>query len=88
MADPLKLLMHQNYFSTLLYASDRMKTELAENMSVIVENRPGAGTVIGTEAVQRSAPDGETVLSYFTTHVEGLQPLDKVMLQDVLQKKF
>ena len=28
----------------------------------MVENRPGAGTVIGTEVVARSAPDGETVL--------------------------
>jgi tripartite-type tricarboxylate transporter receptor subunit TctC len=28
----------------------------------VVEDRPGAGTVIGTEAVARSAPDGNTVL--------------------------
>ena len=28
----------------------------------VVENRPGAGTVIATEAVARSAPDGTTVL--------------------------
>jgi tripartite-type tricarboxylate transporter receptor subunit TctC len=34
----------------------------AQNVSTIVENRPGAGTVIGTEAVARAAPAGETVL--------------------------
>jgi len=34
----------------------------SEGASLIVENRPGAGTVIGTEAVARAMPDGSTLL--------------------------
>src|SRR5262245_21744810 len=34
----------------------------AQNASVVVKNRPGAGTVIGTELAARAAPDGSTVL--------------------------
>jgi tripartite-type tricarboxylate transporter receptor subunit TctC len=31
-------------------------------LRMIIENRPGAGTAIGTEAVSRATPDGNTVL--------------------------
>lgn len=34
----------------------------AFNQSVVVDNRPGGGTIIGTEHVARAPPDGHTVL--------------------------
>jgi tripartite-type tricarboxylate transporter receptor subunit TctC len=36
--------------------------------SFIVENRPGAGSIIGTDAVAKSAPDGYTLLLMSNTH--------------------
>jgi tripartite-type tricarboxylate transporter receptor subunit TctC len=40
--------------------AEPMAAELGQ--AVIVENRPGGGTVIGTEAVAKADPDGHTIL--------------------------
>jgi tripartite-type tricarboxylate transporter receptor subunit TctC len=34
----------------------------AQGLTMVIENRPGAGTVIGTEAVARATPDGNTLM--------------------------
>jgi tripartite-type tricarboxylate transporter receptor subunit TctC len=51
-----------------------MSQELGQ--SVIVENKPGAGTIIGTDAVAKSPPDGYTLLIATFAHAvnPGLQP--------------
>jgi tripartite-type tricarboxylate transporter receptor subunit TctC len=38
-------------------------------VTMIVENRPGAGTVIATEAVSRAVPDGNTILMMASSFV-------------------
>jgi tripartite-type tricarboxylate transporter receptor subunit TctC len=45
--------------------------KLSESMGqqFIVENKPGAGSTIGTEYVAKSAPDGYTLLMISSTHV-------------------
>jgi tripartite-type tricarboxylate transporter receptor subunit TctC len=36
---------------------------------MVIENRPGAGSIIGTEAVSHAAPDGNTLLIINPTFV-------------------
>lgn len=51
-----------------------MSTELGQQ--VIIENKPGAGTMIGTDMVAKSAPDGYTVVVASFAHAvnPSLQP--------------
>ncbi len=41
----------------------------AWSQSVLVENRPGANGIVGTDAVAKSKPDGYTILVAIATHV-------------------
>jgi len=48
-----------------------LQKELAPvlGQAVIIENRPGAGSTIGTDAVAKAAPDGYTLAMVSTAHV-------------------
>jgi len=61
--------------STAGGAADMIARMLAPDMAttlgqqVVVENRPGAGNVIGSEVVAKAAPDGHTLLMAINNHV-------------------
>lgn len=56
-------------------ATDIFARTLAQGLSqswgqqVIVDNRPGAGGIIGSELVAKAVPDGYTLLMAYTSHV-------------------
>jgi tripartite-type tricarboxylate transporter receptor subunit TctC len=56
------------------FIAQRLQEALGQNF--IIDNRPGAGSVIGTDAVAKSAPDGYTLLLMSNTHTvnESLIP--------------
>jgi tripartite-type tricarboxylate transporter receptor subunit TctC len=56
------------------FLAQRLQESLGQN--VIVENRPGGGAIVGTDAAARSAPDGYTLLVMSNTHTvnESLIP--------------
>jgi len=48
------------------FVGDRLQKSLGQPF--VIENRPGAGAIIGTDAVAKSAPDGYTLLMMSNTH--------------------
>jgi tripartite-type tricarboxylate transporter receptor subunit TctC len=54
----------------------------AQGVTMVVENRPGAASAIGTEAVSRAAPDGNTLLLNATPFV--INPLLRKLNYDPL----
>ena len=62
---PLKVIVPQppgggfDFVARLL--AERLATQLKQ--AVVVENRPGSGTLVGTDAAAKAAPDGYTLLT-------------------------
>ncbi|HSQ05763.1 MAG TPA: tripartite tricarboxylate transporter substrate binding protein, partial [Burkholderiales bacterium] len=56
------------------YLGQRLSESLSQQF--VVDDRPGAGSIIGTEIVQKSPPDGHTLLMMSNTHTvnESLVP--------------
>src|SRR6266704_3158168 len=48
------------------FLGDRLEKSLGQPF--VIENRPGAGAIIGTDVVAKSAPDGYTLLMMSNTH--------------------
>src|SRR5256885_804546 len=47
------------------------KLQAALGQAFVVEDRPGGGAIVGTEAVVQSAPDGYTLLMMSNTHTRN-----------------
>ena len=65
------------------FIAQRLQDSLGQ--SFVIDNRPGGGSVIGTDAVAKSAPDGYTLLLMSNTHTvnESLIPSKPfVLLRD------
>jgi tripartite-type tricarboxylate transporter receptor subunit TctC len=45
------------------------KLSVSMGQSFVIENKPGAGSIIGTDFVAKAAPDGYTLVMVSTTHV-------------------
>ena len=62
---PLRIIVPQSAGGSTDLVARPLAQKLADALgqSVVVENRPGAGSVIGTDLVAKAAPDGYTLLA-------------------------
>src|SRR6266480_487416 len=56
------------------FLGDRLQKTLAQPF--VIENRPGAGAIIGTDVVAKSSPDGYTLLMMSNTHTVNVSPFN------------
>src|SRR6185436_5179602 len=64
-ARPLRIIVPQSAGGSTDLVARPLARKLADALgqAVVVENRPGAGSVIGTDLVAKAAPDGYTLLA-------------------------
>jgi len=69
-ASPIRFIVPFPPGGTLDITARIMQPKLSESLgqTIVIENRGGAGGVVGTEAAARSAPDGYTFLFTFSAH--------------------
>ena len=62
------------------YTARFIGTRLAERVgqSVVVDNRPGASGIVGTDLVAKANPDGYTLLLAYSTHAQSAQLFGKL----------
>ena len=62
------------------YTARFIGTRLAERVgqSVVVDNRPGASGILGTDLVAKANPDGYTLLLAYSTHAQSAQLFSKL----------
>lgn len=85
---PVRLVVPFTPGGTTDFVTRLVGTELAKQLGqpVVVENKPGGGTVIGVDSVAKSAPDGYsfvTVANSFTVNHTLLKKLPYDSLQDL-----
>ena len=61
---PIRLVLPYGPGGIIDYVGRTLAQKLSENIGqpVVAENRPGAGGILGTDTVARSAPDGYTLV--------------------------
>jgi tripartite-type tricarboxylate transporter receptor subunit TctC len=62
---PVRLVVHNNPGSALDVVARQLSQRLTERWQqpVVIDNRPAAGGIVGTDAVAKAAPDGYTLLA-------------------------
>jgi tripartite-type tricarboxylate transporter receptor subunit TctC len=67
---PVRIIVpYQSGSSDVMARAVAPKLQEAFNQPFIIENRPGANAIIGTDLVAKAPPDGYTFLMVLTTHV-------------------